>query len=154
WGGQIETTEEDGFLIERGGEGFVARSEALPALARELGMPDALIGQAIFGSYGFDGATLSLLSPGEAAQFLGFQVPPEDRGKGIRSLKRGMGSLIDALRAALRGRAQLIASQPVQRVELGTRVRAYTNDATYEADALIVATSAASASALLAPLVG
>ena len=149
WGGQIATTRDSGFVIERGGEGFVARSSALPILARDLGMPDALIGQSVFTSYGFDGQRLVALEPGEAATFLGFQVPKEDLGKGIRSLRGGMGSLIDALRAALQDRVEMLAGTTARSVKAGvSRAEVETENAVLGADALIVATSAASAAAL------
>src|SRR5262245_54590264 len=94
-GGQLQTTREQGFLVERGAEGFVARSTAVPALVQALGMPAAdLIDQATLRSYGYDGSQLSVLAPGEAATFLGFQVSREDLGRGIRSLRGGMGSAI------------------------------------------------------------
>ncbi|MEZ5226661.1 MAG: FAD-dependent oxidoreductase [Acidimicrobiales bacterium] len=95
-GGQIWTDRTDGFVIERGAEGFVARSAAVPALADAVGMADELIEQSQVTSYGYDGS-LQALAPGEAARFLGFQVPAGDLGKGIRTFRDGMGSLIDAL---------------------------------------------------------
>jgi oxygen-dependent protoporphyrinogen oxidase len=154
-GGQIWTEAADGFVIERGAEGFVFRSEAVPALVRDLDMAEnELIGQALMRSYGFDGERLLTLQPGEAASFLGFQVSKEDLGKGIRSLRRGMGSLIAAFDAALRERIQL---------RLGTRTRAIeardghlrvelAGREALEADAVIVATSAAAAAELLQPI--
>src|SRR3954454_9148861 len=120
-GGQIATTWWDGLAVERGGEGFVARSQALPALCADLGMqPDDVIAQATLRSYGYDGQVLKALAPGEAATFLGFQVPPEDLGKGIRSLRRGMGSLIDALRAQLQARADVRVGAQAANVAMTT----------------------------------
>lgn len=156
-GGQIHTELDTGFVIERGAEGFVARSEAVPALVRDLGMPETeLIGQSVLRSYGFDGHLLSALQPGEAAALLGFQVPKEELGRGIRSLRRGMGSLIWALAGNLQGRAA---------VELGARVtRLHARDASlalqtadgrsFEVDAAVVATPAAVAAPLLSELAG
>lgn len=156
-GGQIHTELDHGFVVERGGEGFVARSEAVPALARDLGLPAAeLIDQATLRSYGYDGAQLHELRPGEAATLLGFQVPQAELGRGIRSMRRGMGSLIAALVGNLDGRTTL---------ELGTRavsidardsalaVRSADGRA-FDASAVVVATSAAAASTLLADLAG
>jgi oxygen-dependent protoporphyrinogen oxidase len=156
-GGQIHTELDAGFVIERGAEGFVARSEALPALARDLDLPDdELIGQAELRSYAYDGEQLALLQPGEAAKLLGFQVPEEQLGKGIRSLRRGMGTLINALAVQCGERAA---------ITLGAQVTSVTADGaalvvhsasgrTHAADAVIVATSAAVAAELLVPLAG
>jgi oxygen-dependent protoporphyrinogen oxidase len=154
-GGQIVTERAQGFVIERGAEGFVARSEAVPALARDLGMPeDELIGQSLTRSYGFDGQRLVALEPGAAASLLGFQVPSADLGKGIRSLRRGMGGLIAALEARLRDTISLHLGERAAAVEASdSRVRVQrVGGALLEADGLIIATSATVASALLAPL--
>ena len=82
-GGQIRTQLSAGFAIERGAEGFVFRSEAVPALAADLDMPDELMGQSVSQSYGFGDGGLRVLALGEAAAFLGFQVPTADLGKAI-----------------------------------------------------------------------
>jgi oxygen-dependent protoporphyrinogen oxidase len=151
-GGQIWTTLEQGFVIERGAEGFVFRSEAVPALAEALGMPDELMGQSVTTSYGYAGEHLEALAPGEAAAFLGFQVPRDDLGKGIRTFRRGMGSLLSALEGNLRARGVAPA--------LGVTARAVTPDArepsvelasgeVLRADAVIVAVPAAPLAALL-----
>src|SRR5262245_61739782 len=77
FGGQIWTEHSDDVLVERGGEGFVFRSEAVPALASAVGAGEQLMGQAVFTSYGFGDRGLVALAPGEAATYLGFQVPRE-----------------------------------------------------------------------------
>ena len=82
FGGQIFTEHDGQFIVERGAEGFVFRSEALPRLASEVDLHEELIGQTVMQSYGFDGRQLSVLRAGEAAAFLGFQVPAADLGKG------------------------------------------------------------------------
>jgi oxygen-dependent protoporphyrinogen oxidase len=156
-GGQIQTELSAGYVIERGGEGFVARSEALPALARDLGMPETeLVGQEILRSYGYDGRALSVLQPGEAATLLGFQVPQEELGKGIRSLRRGMGSLIWALAGNLQGRVAITLGTDVTAVAAqGARLRLRTaQGGELHADKVVVATPAVNAASLLAPLAG
>ncbi len=156
-GGQIHTELDRGFVVERGGEGFVARSEAVPALARDLGMPaEELIGQAQLRSYGFDGTQLRELRPGEAATLLGFQVPQEELGKGIRSLRRGMGSLIWALAGNLGARAAISLDTRVASVETrGPQLTVITaSGRVLPADGVVVATSAAVAAALLDPIAG
>jgi oxygen-dependent protoporphyrinogen oxidase len=156
-GGQIHTELDAGFVIERGAEGFVARSEALPALARDLGLPeDELIGQTELRSYAYDGELLSLLEPGQAAKLLGFQVPEEQLGKGIRSLRRGMGTLINALAVQCGERAAITLGAQVTSVAAdGAALVVHSaSGRTHAADAVIVATSAAAAAALLAPFAG
>jgi oxygen-dependent protoporphyrinogen oxidase len=154
-GGQIHTERSSGFVIERGGEGFVASSEAIPALARELGLADSeLIGQAVQRSYGFDGRALRALAPGEAAALLGFQVPQAELGHGIRSFRRGMGSLIEALVDKLEGQAAIELGTKVAAIEpRGQLLAVHTaSGRTLEADAVVVATSAAAAAPLLTSL--
>jgi protoporphyrinogen/coproporphyrinogen III oxidase len=156
-GGQIQTEASDGYLIERGGEGFVSRSLAIPALATDLGLPESeLLGQSTLQSYGFDGGQLVPLRPGEAASFLGFQVQKQDLGKGIRSLRRGMGSLIAALEASLRDVSELRLQTRVSRVcrQDGALRLEFERGEPLHVDALIVATSAAVAAELLNPLAG
>jgi protoporphyrinogen/coproporphyrinogen III oxidase len=156
-GGQIFTAHERGFLIERGGEGFVARSEALPALARDAGLPATeVIGQAVLRSYGWDGEQLRALEPGQAAAQLGFQVPQEELGKGIRTLARGMGSVIEALEQRLRGRATVAFGVSAIAIEPRGRALAVAtaDGAEHVADAVIVATPAAAAAPLLRGLAG
>lgn len=98
-GGQIHTLREAGLLVELGAEGFVARSQAVPALCRLLGIEGSLVEQLTTDTYAVEAGSLELLPPGEAARRLGFQVPVEELGRGIRSLALGMGELTDALLA-------------------------------------------------------
>jgi len=112
-GGQIHTLREAGLVVELGAEGFVARSQAVPALCRLLGIEGSLVEQLSTDTYAVEAGSLELLPPGEAARRLGFQVPVEELGRGIRSLALGMGELTDALLAR-------IGSERV-RVERGAR---------------------------------
>jgi oxygen-dependent protoporphyrinogen oxidase len=111
-GGQIHSLREADTLVELGAEGFVARSRAVPALCELLGIAGSLVDQLTTDTYALEGPKLVLLPPGEAARRLGFQVPPEELGRGIRSLAQGMGELIDAL----------VARVGAARVQLETRV--------------------------------
>src|SRR5688500_15317560 len=92
-GGQLFTERTAGFVVERGAEGFVAGSEAVRALAGDLGIESDFTGQLVTRSYAFDGRNLVELMPGEAAELLGFQVARRELGKGIGSFRHGMGEL-------------------------------------------------------------
>ena len=155
-GGQIQTERSAGFAIERGAEGFVFRSEAVPALAVDLGMSDELMGQSIMQSYGFGDGGLRVLAPGEAAASLGFQVPKADLGKGIRTFRRGMASLISTLEGTLRGRAQIRCGAIAKSIEPSRQGACVTLDdgSRHEAELVIAATHARGAAALLAPHFG
>ncbi|SVA30154.1 uncharacterized protein METZ01_LOCUS83008 [marine metagenome] len=150
-GGQILTEVHGGCVVERGAEGFVFRSEALPRLAGAVGLSDQLVGQSVTRSYGFDGERLRVLAPGEAATFLGFQVSRDDLGLGIRSFRGGMGSLVLALIAHLDGRVGLRTGMAADYIELRSAgVRVVLDDGgSLETDAVIVATPARVAASLL-----
>jgi oxygen-dependent protoporphyrinogen oxidase len=164
-GGQLWTERRDGFVVEHGAEGFVARSEAVPALASDLGIADDLIGQSESRSYGFDGGALVPLAPGEAAAFLGFQVPKDELGKGIRAFRLGMGELAEALAARLTGpladhvEVRLgVRATRIEPLASGARVvldgSVGARPATVDADAIVVATTAATAAPLLEGALG
>ena len=139
--------------IERGAEGFLFRSEAVPRLAADVGLGADLIGQSVAQSYGFDGDRLSVLGPGEAASFLGFQVPSGDIGQGIRSFRRGMGSLVSALQIHLDGRVDLRTETAATRVEQRDGgLRVLVGDEAITANCVVVATEAAAAARVLSVL--
>jgi oxygen-dependent protoporphyrinogen oxidase len=152
-GGQLHTWREPGLVVELGAEGFVARSRAVPALCSLVGLEAALVDQLTTATYALENGALVLLPPGEAARRLGFQVPEEELGRGIRSLQLGMGQLIDAL----------VAKLGTQRIELGVSVTALRrgvkalvverSDGKLEAaTAVVVATPARLAAPLVAAL--
>ncbi|HEY3593864.1 MAG TPA: FAD-dependent oxidoreductase [Polyangiaceae bacterium] len=151
-GGQLHTERSDGFIIEHGAEGFVASSAAVPKLADDLGIEGDLIGQRTLLSYGFDGAQLIALAPGEAGAFLGFQVPTDDLGRGIRTLRLGMAELSDVLAGALVERVVVDAPRAVTGLALHRDavqiLRAGASP--IEVDAAVIAAPARGASALLA----
>ncbi|WP_437630670.1 protoporphyrinogen/coproporphyrinogen oxidase [Sorangium sp. So ce854] len=153
-GGQLWTERAGGFVVEHGAEGFIARSEAVPALAGALGIAGDLVGQETLRSFGFDGA-LRELAPGEAASFLGFQVPRDELGRGIRTFRLGMAQLTDALARALAqvddGRVDVRTSAAVAslaRAGGGLRLT-LAGGGEIDADAAVIATHAAGAAALL-----
>lgn len=154
-GGQIRTERVDGCVVEHGAEGFVARSDAVPALARALGIEGEIVEQSTLRSLGWNGTALRELAPGEAGKFLGLQVPEEDLGKGIKSFRHGMASLVEALdRALVRAGVEVATSTPVTAIEhapTGLRVRTLDEDV-FDASSLVVATAAQAASVLLEAL--
>jgi protoporphyrinogen/coproporphyrinogen III oxidase len=148
-GGQLYTEKAEGFTVEQGAEGFVAGSEAVRALASDLGIESDLTGQLVTRSYAFDGRNLVELLPGEAGELLGFQVARRELGKGIGSFRHGMGELSDALAAKLEG-VDVRFGAGVTRVEAaGAAWRVEHAAGADEADGVVVATSAAAASRIL-----
>lgn len=156
YGGQISTEHSSGYVIEHGAEGFVARSEAVPRLATELEIERELVGQALTRSLGVRDGVMRELAPGEAATLLGFQVPREELGSGIRTFARGMGTLIDALRRALAAQVELRSGFEVDSLtRLGRGYRLRTQDgAQLDAERIVLATSARVAARLLTPACG
>lgn len=150
-GGQLHSERSAGFVVEHGAEGFTARSQALPQLASDLGIADALVEQTTTRSYGFDGSGLRLLAPGEAARFLGFQVARDDFGRGIRAFATGMEAIVEALTLALDARVEVRTNTGVAKLEAaGTSWRVHPRaSAARDFDAVVLATSAAAAAALL-----
>ncbi|HEY3499595.1 MAG TPA: FAD-dependent oxidoreductase [Polyangiaceae bacterium] len=149
-GGQLFTERSAGFAVEHGAEGYVAGSAAVAKLASELGIADRVVDQLVFTSYGFDGKDLVPLAAGEAAQFLGFQVPSRELGKGIRSLAGGMGELVETLAAQVRETVDLRLASRVERVECrDTGTRLVLGSHMEGVDAVVVATTARVAAALL-----
>ncbi len=152
-GGQLETFRENGLVVELGAEGFVARSRAVPELCGLVGIASALVDQLTTDTYSVEGGQLVLLPPGEAARRLGFQVPPEELGRGIRSLALGMGQLTDALLSHVGAeRVRLGAAvQAIHRSSAGLRVE-LAGGASEAAAAVVLATPARLTAALLEPL--
>ncbi|HEY2408022.1 MAG TPA: FAD-dependent oxidoreductase [Polyangiaceae bacterium] len=155
-GGQLSTERSDGFVVEHGAEGFVARSEAVARLATDLGIADRLVEQLVHRSYRFDGSSLLELAPGEAARLLGFQVPSDELGRGIRSFIGGMADLSDALVDALEDRVDLRLSSAAQRVEssAGKLAVLFAAGDGEHYDAVVVATGAVIAGELLSNAFG
>lgn len=114
-GGQIRTERFDNLtkvnsrvIIEAGAEGFVTRSTVFPKLGGMAGLGDDQIvdqKRIIDRELRFDPEKRSWgileLAPGVAAQKLGFQVPKEDRGRGIRSFRTGMSQLVEQISSNL-----------------------------------------------------
>jgi oxygen-dependent protoporphyrinogen oxidase len=157
-GGQLQSEERDGFVIEHGAEGFVARSEAVPALAAEAGISEHVVEQLEQRSFRFDRGALVELAAGEAGRLLGFQVAADELGRGIRSFWRGMGELPEQLAVALGPQVELRLNSAVKRVtpqRERVTVLGVGSDATaLEFDGAVIATTARSASTLLGDAFG
>jgi protoporphyrinogen/coproporphyrinogen III oxidase len=148
-GGQIWSEVDGGCVIEHGAEGFVARSQALVELARELGIAEDLVDQRLVDSLRLEGGQLIRLAPGEAARALGFQVDQSELGRGVRAFTLGMGQLTSALAERVRARAELRLVVPVRSVQTEGGLSVVTEAGAERVEALIVATSAARAAQLL-----
>jgi protoporphyrinogen/coproporphyrinogen III oxidase len=155
-GGQIRTETRDGVLVEHGAEGFVARSEAVPRLAHALGIGGELCTQLTTRSLIYAQGQLRELGAGEAAQLLGFQVAKEDFGQGMRSFTGGMAALTRALERALAANVELRTDFAAHK--LSRRTKSYViesgDGASYEAERVVVATSAKHAARFLSGLFG
>jgi oxygen-dependent protoporphyrinogen oxidase len=154
-GGQLHTVREAGYVVEQGAEGYVASSEAVPRLAAECGVADRIVGQLVEQSFAFDGTSLVALGAGEAARFLGFQVPRSELGRGIRAFELGMGELVDALVHSLGEDVEIRTSTPVLAVRARPReVELELGPETRETfDRVVLATSARAAGELLSQTV-
>jgi oxygen-dependent protoporphyrinogen oxidase len=148
-GGQIWTEIDHGSVIEHGAEGFVARSQALVELARELGLAGALVDQLLGDSLRLEGGALIRLAPGEAARALGFQVDRAELGRGVRAFTLGMGQLTQALAERVAQRAEVRLGSAVRSVRALPRLTLLRDDAEDVFDVLVIATTAARAAPLL-----
>lgn len=149
-GGQLWTERCEGFVVEHGAEGFLARSEVVPTLAAEIGIAGDLLAQAEQRSWGLDDRGLRELAPGEAAAFLGFAIPREELGRGLRTFRRGMGQLTEALEQVIGGRAEIRRATRVTAVLPGRDgVRIASADTDTQVDAAVITTPAARAALLL-----
>jgi oxygen-dependent protoporphyrinogen oxidase len=113
FGGQVHTERTDGFVVEHGAEGFIARSEAVRELCGELGLSDRIVSQQTRRALLARDGALSELGAGEAARILGIPAAADDLGQGLSSLRGGMGELVEALLASLRGCATFRPRTPV-----------------------------------------
>jgi oxygen-dependent protoporphyrinogen oxidase len=152
-GGQIHTLREPGLVVELGAEGFVARSQAVPALCASLGIEAALVDQLTTDTYSLEAGELVLLPAGEAARRLGFQVPQAELGRGIRSLALGMGQLVDALVERVGGSRLRCEVEVTALRRAGDALQIELSDGRLEAaSAVVLAVPARRAARLLAPL--
>lgn len=155
-GGQLRSEARDGFVVEHGAEGFVARSEVVPRLSLEAGVGEHIVDQREQRSFRFDGRGLVELQPGEAGRLLGFQVSSDDLGRGIRSFRQGMAELPARLALVLEPRIDLHVQHAIERVtpsHSGVTLHDVDGES-IEFDAAVVATTARSAATLLGDALG
>jgi len=155
-GGQLWSETQGGFVIEHGAEGFVARSDVVPPLALEADIANHVVEQLEQRSFRFDGRGLIELAPGEAGRLLGFQVPTDDLGRGIRSFRHGMSELPERLALALGAQVQLQMRHAIESVTTrpGAVTVLHANGQSLDFDAAVVATTARSAASLLGGGIG
>ncbi len=115
-GGQVRTFRTGDWILEDGAEGFPARRPAIPSLCTGLGLRDAMLEQLTRRNLGLRGSRLHRLKTGRAAQLLGMAVDPEDQGRGLRTLRGGMESLVDAMVRELTRQATIRTGTTVARV--------------------------------------
>jgi len=155
-GGQLWSESSGSLVVEHGAEGFVARSEVVPLLAAEAGIADHIVEQLQQRSFCFNGSGLVELAPGEAGRLLGFQVPADDFGRGIRSFQSGMGELPEQLALALGTQVELHRARAIQ--SLWPTASGVTlldmNGQALAFEAAVVATTARSAASLLGDAFG
>src|SRR6266700_3997151 len=147
-GGVVVTERQDGFLVEGGPDGF---------LARELGLGDRLVDQRAKGAMVWTGKRLEPLPLGRAAELLGIEgasgVGAQHAAPlqgGFRSFAGGMAEISDALtarlHAAIRTAQGVTSIAPSRR---GWRL-AVTGGSQVEAEGVILAVPAWVAARLLA----
>lgn len=155
-GGQLWSESQAGFLIEHGAEGFVARSEVVPSLAADAGIAHHIVEQLEQRSFRVDGTNLVELAPGEAGRLLGFQVPADELGRGIRSFRHGMGELPRRLASSLGVGVELRVNSRVRGVTSGPGgvTLCAAGDAPLTFDVAVIATTARSAATLLEGMCG
>jgi oxygen-dependent protoporphyrinogen oxidase len=115
-GGQLWTDVRNGFVVEHGAEGFAFGSDAVEALAGELGVAERIVGQRAHRSYGFDGRSLGVLEAGEAPARLGLRALHGRRGQGIASFRGGMGELVGALARRIHERVTVRVNDPIWQI--------------------------------------
>ena len=115
-GGQILTEHVSDCLLEHGAEGFVAHSVAIHEVCGRLGLAADVISQTVSRALVAEDGILREVPPGEAGRRLGIQARPTDWGQGLQSLRRGMGSLVAALAAAI-GHDRIRLTTPVEAIE-------------------------------------
>lgn len=155
-GGVILSERPDGgrWVVEGGPDSFLAADPELPALARELGIADRLMGQTARGFSLWTGTELTPLGEGEAAAVLGIEAQGADLSAGFLSFAGGMeepvAALGQVLQPALRFRIGVTGVFPAQR---GFRLSA-TGGTSFEAPGVVIALPAYAAARLVRSIDG
>jgi len=154
-GGQVWTESVGGFLIEHGAEGYAAGRGSANSLVADLQLTGRLVSQLTTHSMILRCGRLEPLSVSDAARVVGIQADRTDLGHGIASFRGGAGELVTALSAAIACRATVRLGSRVTRLTPqpgGSWQISTTQGDEVEADAVILATPAAPAAELVAPL--
>jgi len=152
-GGQVRTRREDGYVVEDGAEGFVATDREVPALCEAIGLNDQIVAQLERRSLLLQGGRLTTLPPARAAALLGIQAQPDDLGRGIASLRDGMGALAEKLGLCLDRAGVRVAAAVTKLERRAGRWRVESRPGPQiEADQVIVATPPPAAADLLESL--
>lgn len=156
-GGQVWTERRDGFVVERGAEGFPPPDHELRELLTELGLLDRLVPQreSLVLALASDRVTLEPLPPGAAPVLLGLNVSPSERGRGIVSFPTGTEELVERLAADFTDQLTRMAGEAVSAIGIdGSSWRIVTRKSNeYAADGLLLALPADALGELLSCVV-
>jgi protoporphyrinogen oxidase len=148
-GGVIVTERLQEFIVEGGPDGFLAGEPELPALARELGIGDHVVGQIARGTSLWTGQALQPIDEGQAAALLGIDAAKAEVAKGFSTFAEGMGEPVAALAQRLAGSLRF-AHGVAGIVPEGSRWRiAITGGSAHEADGVVLALPAFAAGRVL-----
>lgn len=140
-GGQVRTLRERQCVIELGAEGFPAARGAVPALAAAFGLAEEIVPQRELPTLLLRGGRMAPLAPGEGARRLGMQVDEADLGRGLRTFRGGMGSLVGALESWVRQTAEVRLGWEVQRVSPESGRLTVAGAGACQVDAAVIATA-------------
>jgi protoporphyrinogen oxidase len=148
-GGVVATERVQEFIVEGGPDGFLAGEPELPALARELGIGDHVVGQIARGTSLWTGTALQPIDEGRAAALLGIDAAKGEVAKGFSTFAEGMGEPVAALAQRFAGSLRF-AQGVAGIVSEGNRWRiAITGGSAHDADGVVLALPAFAAGRLL-----
>ena len=140
-GGQVRTLRERQCVIELGAEGFPATRETVPALAGAIGFAEEIVPQRELPTLLLRGGRMAPLAPGEGARRLGIKVDAADLGRGLRTFRGGMGSLVGALESWVRHTAEVRLGWEVHRVSPESGRLTVAGAGSCQVDAAVIATA-------------
>ena len=152
-GGQVHTVRENGFVVERGADGFLVHGRGVAALLDELSLTERLAHQLSTATDALVNGGLQSLEAGQAAIALGLAVEKSLTGHGTVSFPRGLEELVKQLAARVEATGNVVCTTRVVGVEPGSggwTLRAANGD-TYT-DALIAAVPPKTLAKFLEPI--